>query len=134
VPRSIPKDSPAPASTETLRPAPSHDAVLRPIQEDIRALKPADRPFQRYFSTDHLRAWGASTVTLDLYHTALTEAVNLVSARSARVVPTRIDPEKTIFRVDIRDLGWDERPFEIVRENQPVGPSSINRFDLVLLE
>ena len=45
---------------------------------------------------------------------------SLVSKGTAPIEPAAIDSEKTIFRVDLRELGWDERPFEIFHDKKAV--------------
>ena len=46
--------------------------------------------------------------------------------------PAPIEPTSTVFRIDLRALGWDERPFERVGDH--AGAAPLNLFDLALLE
>ena len=74
------------------RPAPD---VFQSILDDIRAQPASDRPFQRYFRISRR----STPEKPDRLRQALIEAINLTSRGSASVVPTPIDPEKTLFRV-----------------------------------
>jgi mono/diheme cytochrome c family protein len=100
--------------------------VLKRILADVGRLDSRDRPFVRYFSINHVLTGGASAQELDLQRAALAKAINHLSLAPRLVVPVPVDrPTNTIYRVDIRQLGWDRKPFE---------GSNINLFDLVLLE
>ena len=48
--------------------------------------------------------------------------------------PEPIDEDKTVFAVDIRQLGWQRQPYTIYKGGQPAGRSKLNFFDLLLLE
>ncbi|MBV8316690.1 MAG: c-type cytochrome [Planctomycetaceae bacterium] len=106
--------------------------VLKSILQDVRTLSPEDRPFARYFSLNHLLAAGASTDELDLHRDALAKAINHLSWERELVHPRPIEPTSTVFRIDLRALGWDERPFERVGDH--AGATPLNLFDLALLE
>ena len=106
--------------------------VLKSILQDVRTLSPEDRPYARYFSLNHLLAAGASTDELDLHRDALAKAINHLSWERELVHPRPIEPTSTVFRIDLRALGWDERPFERVGDH--AGASPLNLFDLALLE
>ena len=111
------------------------DYVLKKILEHARSQPVADRRFLRYFSINHLLTGGASRAELDLERDALAKAINHLTWEP-RVVPlTAIDePANTLFVVDLRQLGWNKQPFDIVRQGKAVGRGTLNLFDLVLLE
>jgi hypothetical protein len=109
--------------------------VLQKIADDVRSA--SDNPSVarwRYLSFNHLLS---SQVDLKeqqnpLAKTKLEGALSRLSGRPAHLVS--IEPTQTIFRVDLRDLGWDARPF-VEREAGVDGePSRTNLFDLLLLE
>jgi serine/threonine protein kinase len=116
-------------------PRPADSSVLAAILQDVRALAPADRPFVRYLSLDHLRKGGSTTLDLQRHRTALAQAISQVTLKPPEAVrPVAINPGETILRIDLRTLGWDERPFQQVVDGKRAGPSRVNLFDLVLLE
>ena len=108
--------------------------ILQTILDDVRSQAAANRPFVRYFSVRHLGIADPESKLLDLHREALVQAINLVSKGTALIQPAAIDPKKTIFRVDLREIGWDERPFEVFHDKKAVKKSPVNRFDLVLFE
>jgi serine/threonine-protein kinase len=110
------------------------DYVLKSILKDIRSLQAEDKPFVRYFSANHLLTGGATEDELDLQREALAKAINHLTWERDAVRPDLIEPSKTVFRVDLRALGWDKRPLELVRDGKAAGQGRLNLFDLVLLE
>ncbi len=120
--------------TEPAAPKAGVDLVLLAILQDVRSLAAEDRRFVRYLSLDHLRTGGITAEELDLDRAALAKAINHLSWESAVVRPRPIDPAETVFRIDLRTLGWDAKPFERMVDGKPSGPSPVNLFDLALLE
>jgi serine/threonine-protein kinase len=109
--------------------------VLRAILQDVRSLpNDQDRQFVRYLSLAHLLTGGVTAEELDLHRAALAKAINHLSRRPGLVRPRPIDPAETVFRIDLRTLGWNEQPFERFVGEKPAGSSRVNLFDLVLLE
>jgi serine/threonine-protein kinase len=108
--------------------------VLRSILADVRA-HAAEEGFTpyRYFSLNHLLPAGITAEGLELHRQALTLVINHVSRKPTLAVPQPIEPTQTVFRVDIRQLGWDLRPFAR-RGGQEQVRSEFNLFDLVLLD
>jgi hypothetical protein len=47
---------------------------------------------------------------------------------------TPVDAAGSVFRFDLRDLGWDRRPFHVFREKEKAEAASLNLYDLLLLE
>jgi hypothetical protein len=103
--------------------------MLRRIGAHLRGLPVEDRPAMRYFSLHHLRAAGADRAELDRQRAALTRTLQELARDRAAVRLTAIEPTQTVFGVDLRELGWDQSPFEPV-----AGRRTLNRFDLFLLE
>jgi hypothetical protein len=117
--------------------------VLDKIWEDLAspALPVAVRAKQRYISFNHLLlSPEAANVPPEVYRDALIEALNHVSRKRTPVRPVSVpgDPTGTLFRIDLGDIGWDERPFELDDPRDPKGktrvPSPLDWWDLVLLE
>jgi serine/threonine-protein kinase len=133
----FPPDLPAPAESKkdvALQAVVGVDHVLKAILQDVRSLPPQDRPFMRYLSLNHLLIGGATAEELDLHRDALTKTINHLTWEPRLVQPRPIESSKTVFGIDLRALGWDHRPFQVVRDEEPVGQSRVNLFDLVLLE
>ena len=110
------------------------DYVLKSILQDVRRSTSGDRPFARYFSLNHLLTGGATAEELDLHRDALAKAINHLTWEPKLVRLQPIEPSNTVYRIDLRTLGWDKRPYEIMENGQPSGHSPVNLFDLVLLE
>ena len=90
-----------------------------------------DRPYFRFFSSNHSLTAGATKAELKTQHQALAKAINHLSMQPNVVRPTVVDEGLgTIFAVDIRKLGWHNRPFQTASGE----PSDVDLFDLVLLE
>jgi hypothetical protein len=111
--------------------------VLEKIWEDMHRLPGNDGSYARYFSLNHLLAEETTRKKLPLYTDALTQAIDHLSRKGRGMIPQPIEETNTVFRVDIRKLGWDDKPFVIVaRDEEPTAnsKSSLTLFDLILLE
>ena len=109
------------------------DHVLKKILERVRAENGSDNVrFLRFFSLHHLLASGVGPAEIAKQRQAFEQALNLLSRKKGLVAPESIDdPDNTIFAVDIRNLGWDERPLQHSEDKKP---AELNYFDLILLE
>jgi hypothetical protein len=110
------------------------DYVMRSILNDVRQLPAEQRRFVRYFSLVHVLNAGTTKEELNQYRDALAKAVNHLSWKRDLVRPYAVEPTKTIFRVDIRELGWDRQPFRKVVDGKAGDASPLTLWDLVLLE
>jgi mono/diheme cytochrome c family protein len=79
---------------------------------------------ERYVTFNHLL--GTAGASPELFRDALTAAINLTSWQKGIVKPTAIEPTGSVFRINLRDLGWDATPYR--------PGSNTNLYDLVLLE
>jgi mono/diheme cytochrome c family protein len=95
------------------------EAVLRAMRDDISEVSDFDRPHVRYFTLTHLYNVGDTDEELEVYRQALAKLVNSLSIEPGIVVPEAIDEQKTIFRVDITDLGWDDATWRLVEAANP---------------
>lgn len=93
------------------RPHKKEEQVLRDILADLQATAQKDRAYQRYFTITHLFNNNVhyTEQQLRLVRAAFSKSVNSLSWQSEMVIPKAIDSEQTIFRLDLRDLGWDQR-------------------------
>jgi mono/diheme cytochrome c family protein len=110
--------------------------VLKTILEHVRATRGNDRTYFRYFSINHLLTGGATREELDRHADAFAKAINHLSLEASLVRPTALDePQRSVFAVDIRKLGWHKQPFHTEDEKAETNEHSpLNLFDLVLLE
>ena len=83
------------------------EAMLKSIHTHVTSLTAFDRSFARYFTLTHIYNAGASDDNLRAYRNALSKLVNSLSWGSKVVKPTPIDPEETIFYIDLRYYEWD---------------------------
>jgi hypothetical protein len=74
---------------------------------DTSVIASDERQFYRYFTLTHLYNAGSCSEDLAGHRWALTKAINSLSLETKIVAPVAIDPEKTIYRIDLRDYGWD---------------------------
>jgi len=110
--------------------------VLATILTDVKALRAANDIVSkyRYFSFNHLLAQQITPESLEGHRQALAFIMNSVSRMKKLVRPEPIDAAKTIYRVDIAQLGWDRQPYKIIRAGKEAGDSTVTIFDLLLLE
>jgi mono/diheme cytochrome c family protein len=95
------------------------EAVVDLIANDIKELSDFERPRVRYFTLTHLYNAGDTDAEMEVYRQALSKMLNSLSLESGIVVPVPVDEQKTVFRVDITDLGWDA---ELWRDIEQVDP------------
>ena len=84
--------------------------MLDTIEKHVESLSPFDRPFTRYFTMTHLYNAGESAEALHAYQRALSKLVNSLSWGREVIKPQPIDPEATIFYIDLRDYEWEIEP------------------------
>jgi serine/threonine-protein kinase len=110
------------------------EQILAFILQDVRRLPIADRKHARYFSITHRMNAGASKEELELERDALAKTINHLSWQPKLVKLIPVGTTRTIFRIDLRTLGWDKQPYKQVKGGKVVGNSTLNIFDLALLE
>ena len=91
----------------TDRPFISPAGMLTSIETHLMSLEPFDRAFARYFTLTHLYNAGETAEILREYRNALAKLVNSLSWGSAIINPQPIDPQATIFHIDLRHYEWD---------------------------
>lgn len=94
------------------------NAMLSGIN-NFNEIEPADHPFIRFFTLTHLWNAGFCDEQIDAQRHALAKLLNSLSNKGKIRVPTPVDPERTIFRFDLRDYAWDAELWELlVFENE----------------
>ena len=81
--------------------------VLTSIESHLNSLSSFDRPFARYFTMTHLYNAGETPEILAEYRKALSKLINSLSWRLKITNPQAIDPQETIFYIDLRHYEWD---------------------------
>ena len=80
---------------------------------DLDEVAVDDQPFIRFFTLTHLYNAGNCGAQLDLYRHALAKLLNSLSRdldiHPLRDLPDIVDPEHTIYMIDLRDYGWDTK-------------------------
>ena len=81
--------------------------VLTSIESHLNSLSSFDRPFARYFTMTHLYNAAETPEILAEYRKALSKLINSLSWRIKITNPQPIDPQQTIFYIDLRHYEWD---------------------------
>ena len=85
----------------------SPSEVLNIIETHVMSLAPFDRAFARYFTMTHLYNAGEPPSILQEYRKGLNKLVNSLSWGVTVTNPQPIDPQETIFYIDLRHYEWD---------------------------
>jgi mono/diheme cytochrome c family protein len=106
--RWIESGAPAFPDDATRRPFQSLGSVLLSVRDRLRSADAADRRFLRFF-TLHTLANNPAVADDDLRiaRAALSKTINSLSRKPRIVVPAAVDPARTVFVFDLRELGWD---------------------------
>ena len=81
--------------------------ILDTIETHLNTLSAFDRAFARYFTLTHLYNAGETPELLGEYRKALYKLVNSLSWGLDVINPIPIDPQATIFYIDLRHYEWD---------------------------
>ena len=81
--------------------------ILNTIETHLMSLAPFDRAFARYFTMTHLYNAGETAGILQEYRKGLSKLVNSLSWGVTVTNPQPIDPQGTIFYIDLRHYEWD---------------------------
>jgi hypothetical protein len=88
------------------------DALYAAMLADISTQSVGDRPFVRYVGVTYSSNAGVCGAALQRQRQALFKLINSVSTQPAISVPQAIDADQLIYRIDIRDYGWN-RPMDL---------------------
>ncbi len=89
------------------RPFRGETEILTSVRDHLRQADDEDRSYLRYFTLNHLaNNPKVSGDDLRWYRAALSKVINHLSWKPRIVVPRAVDPEETIYVVDVRELGW----------------------------
>jgi serine/threonine-protein kinase len=98
-------------------------SILQTMHDDLQRAEPEVRPHYRYFTLTHLynNVEGVTELEMRLYRAALSKALNSVSWEPDLVIPHALDPDQTLFRIDIRDFGWNDAQWRSLLKEYPYG-------------
>ena len=85
----------------------SPSEILNTIETHLMSLSSFDRAFARYFTMTHLYNAGETAQVLEAYRNGLSKLINSLSWESTVTNPEPIDPQGTIFYIDLRRYEWD---------------------------
>jgi hypothetical protein len=103
------------------------DAQIERMRADIALRDDNEKPFTRYLTVSYSANAGDCGRVLDRQRFALFKGINSVSTATTITRPVAIDPDETIYRIDIRDYEWD-RPFDL-QDNDVSNPANIDFTD-----
>jgi mono/diheme cytochrome c family protein len=92
------------------------DDLYTRMQADILSLDADDRLFTRYVLLTNRYNSGVCSQDLDRDRWGLSKMLNMLSIETSVQEPFAIDSDETIYRIDIRDYGWD-RDIEVNNVN-----------------
>ena len=102
--------APFPVADASTRVVKAERDVLATLRDHLGKARLEDRAHLRYFSFANLyNNRGVRDDELRLARAALAKLVNSLSWKPDIAVPQAVDAEQTVFVIDERDLGWDER-------------------------
>ena len=81
--------------------------MLNTIEIHLMSLPSFDHAFARYFTMTHLYNAGETAQVLEAYRNGLSKLVNSLSWGGTVSNPEPIDPQETIFYIDLRHYEWD---------------------------
>ena len=105
----------------TAGPLRSDADVEHALAADLAGLAPSARPHARWLTLVHLANAGVPEPQLARYRTALAVMLASLSWSPAARAPVAVDAARTIFRIDLRDLGWSAATWDAIRAAYPYG-------------
>jgi mono/diheme cytochrome c family protein len=97
----------------------SNADLVRFIRQDLEQMPERQHRHSRYFTLTNLHNAGYSQDEMQTYRLALSKLINSLSWHKKIVHPESIDPARTIYRIDVRTLGWDDAVWEKVIAANP---------------
>lgn len=110
--------APAKATRKFISPSDTFATIaadLKRIEQD----SPDDLAFTRYFTITHLYNAGLNDDQLATYRNALSKLVNSLSWGRKVRVPRAVDPQQTLFAIDLRDYKWNESVWDAIVAQNP---------------
>ena len=96
-----------------------NEQIVKWVHADVMQTAERSRRFQRYFTLAHLYNAGVSEDELQTYRNAFYKLVNSLSWNTELILPAALDPAKTVFRIDIRQLNWSGEQWQQIETANP---------------
>jgi WD40 repeat protein/mono/diheme cytochrome c family protein len=96
-----------------------NEDIVRYISKHIAGIGERNRRYMRYFTLTHLYNSGVSEDELQTYRNAFAKLLNSLSWNTDLVIPETIDPSKTIFAIDMRNVHWNSEIWDAVEDANP---------------
>ena len=97
----------------------SNKDMIATMAADLEKLPKTRAAGTRYLTLTHLKNSCTDDAAMKVYRQAAIKLVNSLSRSSNVVRLETIEPEQTIIRININDLGWDERDWDNVLSVYP---------------
>lgn len=97
------------------------EAIASALASDAAALAPSARPFARWLTLTHLANAGVPGDVLARYRIAVAELLASLSWAAVPPAVVAVDAERTILRIDLRELGWSAATWDAIRASYPYG-------------
>ena len=92
----------------------SNEDVLNVIVGDLSRLPNSRKKGTRYLTLTHLKNACAKDTAMKVYRQGAIKLVNSLSRSSDVVRLETIDPEETILRINLDDLGWEAKDWDTI--------------------
>lgn len=91
------------------------DAVQASVLADLTSpgLTAEQLPFTRYLSLVHLHNAGLCDAEIEVHRHALIKLCNSLSQANSVIAPVPIDPERLLYRLDLRDHRWEHTGVDV---------------------
>jgi mono/diheme cytochrome c family protein len=108
----------------------AHTAILADVEKS-----PAEEvPSYRYLTLHHLAADKLPITDLLKARTDFLAAMKTLT-KAGSPAPQAIDATEMVFRIDLREAGWNHKPFNKLNDaGKEAGPAEGSLFDIVLME
>lgn len=97
----------------------TNEQIAAAMRADLQQVPQREQRFVRYFTITNLYNAGFSEDELQTYRLALVKLINSLSWNRKLVPLHAIDPQQTLFRIDLRDFDWNESVWNEIVNNNP---------------
>jgi mono/diheme cytochrome c family protein len=104
----------------------NYAALQRFLLADLQSVEPRERRFMRYLTLSHLPQSGVSKDELEAHRQALAKLLNSLSWYARITNPNSVDPDKTVYRLDLRDYKWSAKTWDRLAAAYPYKVSEMN--------
>jgi hypothetical protein len=97
----------------------SNAEIIQNIDRDLGVTDADRRKDTRYFTLTHLYNAGVSDTEITAYRDGLRRLLNSLSWEGEIINPVTIDPEQTIFRINLKRYGWKAATWQTILSSHP---------------